>query len=211
MLESLGFKDIIFDSNSPNKIVSANKSYMEGYVLANSVDVYGRVIAFVYLGGSTIEDSTKVFINESMLKNSVNFKLLAEGLVYPTFYASLPIELVQYFSSETKEVRKEKRGLWAEEHINIEKSIKVNNIDDLEILIAWPKLFRRLAEFFKRKYKCIDDFLPWLHDNVKGYDDEVIFPNLEKGNLHDMIAIDNGEIKMLYLPEDVIIIDKEKK
>lgn len=208
MLANLGFKDIVYWPDYPNKIKSANASYMEGYILANGTDTYGRVIGFVYSGSTFKEDGVNEFVNDEILKDSVNYKLLSEGLVYPAFYTSLPIELVQNLANEVKRVRKDKLGLWSEEHLNVEKSIPINGVSDLKTLIIWPKLFRRLVKYYKQGFSCLEDFLPWLHLNVEDDNDELILPNREKGNLHDLFAVRDGAINMLYYPEDIIIIDK---
>ena len=135
--------------------------------------------------------------------------MLSEGLVYPAFYTSLPIELVQNLANEVKRVRKNKLGLWSEKHLNVEKSISINGVSDLKTLIIWPKLFRRLVNYYNQGFKCLEDFIPWLHLNVEGVNDELILPNREKGNLHDLLAVRDGAINMVFYPEDIIIIDKE--
>jgi hypothetical protein len=210
MLESLGFKDIVYSSSNSHKIESANANFMVGYILANEVDVYGRVIALVYPGNAKEEDGANIYVDEQVLQSSINYKLFFEGLAYPALYTSLPISLIDYIAKEVKSIREEKKGLWLEEDCNTELSVKINGLDDLQELIIWPKLFRRLVVFYKKGYNGLDNFIPWLHDNVDGVDDELILPNREKGNLHDLFIVNDGAIKLRYYPEDVIIIDKAK-
>lgn len=208
MLSCIGFENIVFWDENPNKVKSANPYKVPGYIAANEVDVYGRVIAFVYEGNSNIKDGDKKRLDYNLLWKSANGRLLENGLVYPAFYTSLPSALVEEAAKRCKELRSEKIGLWGEEDINTVRIRKIKGMKELEELILLPKLFRRLAVYFGEGYDGLGEVMDWLKENAKDYDDSVILPGNKLGNLHDLFEVNEGAIKLKYEPEDIIIVSK---
>ena len=43
-------------------------------------------VAFVFAGGIEKRDGSEVILDESILKRSLNYRLIARGLAYPTYY-----------------------------------------------------------------------------------------------------------------------------
>jgi hypothetical protein len=50
LLRLLGFTNVTFFQDLPNKVQSANQDALRGHVLSNGIDGNGRLIAFVYPG-----------------------------------------------------------------------------------------------------------------------------------------------------------------
>jgi hypothetical protein len=48
LLGRLGFINVVFFADLPNKIQSADQDAVRGHVLSNGIDGNGRLIAFVY-------------------------------------------------------------------------------------------------------------------------------------------------------------------
>src|SRR4029453_17193570 len=90
LLRLLGFTNVQFFADLPNKVQSADQDALRGHVLSNGIDGNGRLIAFVYAGDHQGPDGTAVFVDPALVDQSVNARLLAAGLVYPAFYATLP-------------------------------------------------------------------------------------------------------------------------
>jgi hypothetical protein len=61
--------------------------------LTRFADKYGRPVSLAYIGTSDQDDLSLVFVDAARLQGSVNYQLLAQGLVYPTFYSQLYVDL----------------------------------------------------------------------------------------------------------------------
>jgi len=201
--------DIRYNKNNPNQVESTSQTSMPGYIIANGTDKYGRVIAFVYNGISEQEDGAKIYLEEAKLKESINYKFFKNSLAYPALYTTLPIELVEIFRLETGELKNKKLNIWDKDVVSKEKSIKITNLKQLEDLVIWPKLFRRLTDYFSDDYKDLRDFISWIKADSENRDDDITLPNREKAELHDMFIVQEGAIKFKYLPEEVILHDKK--
>ena len=79
MLARLGFTNVAFWDDLPNKVRSADQDELRGHVFANGVDANGRLIAFVYAGEATRPDGSAVFVDEALVDVSVNAALLERG------------------------------------------------------------------------------------------------------------------------------------
>ena len=97
------------------------------------------------------------------------------------------------------------RGVWA-----LDGSLagsRVRNASDLETLAIWPKLYRRLFSFFKDGNSSLSDFDGWLRADPDERDDEIwIIPQAHRGNMHDVVEVSGGSIRMLYWPEELIVV-----
>lgn len=93
LLGRLGFINVVFFADLPNKIQSADQDAVRGHVLSNGIDGNGRLIAFVYPGDHPGPDGMTVFVDEALVDQSLNAQLLAAGHAYPAFYATLPADL----------------------------------------------------------------------------------------------------------------------
>lgn len=113
MLDRLGFRDVEFFDDLPNKVRSANHDQLIGHVLSNGIDANGRMIGFVYPGESSAADGSSVFVDEATVDASINAGLLAEGLVYPSFYGTLPATLREHLAVASRAARAGSAGLWA--------------------------------------------------------------------------------------------------
>lgn len=209
MLDKLGFKDIKYREDNPNKVESVNGNPCPGYILANGIDSFGRVIAFVFHGNTGEVDGSNYFVKSSNIQESINYKLLKEGLVYSTLYSSLPVELIEFIEDETRRVRAESIGLWNSEDVNTKKWGQIDNMISLEDMVIWPKLFRRISKYFSEGYEGLNGFIGWLREDPLGRDDRLILPNREIGNLHDLFIIENNRIKLNYEPEEIIFLPNE--
>jgi endonuclease YncB( thermonuclease family) len=80
------------------------------------------------------------------LARSVNHTLVSAGLVYPTFYSKLYVDLRRALARAADAARRDGRGVW--EHDATLAGFELVSREQLEDdLVVLPKLFRRLAEF----------------------------------------------------------------
>jgi endonuclease YncB( thermonuclease family) len=67
LLAQLGFTNVVFFADLPNKVQSADADRLRGHVLSNGIDANGRMIGFVYRGDPTEgTDGVKVFVDEAL-------------------------------------------------------------------------------------------------------------------------------------------------
>jgi hypothetical protein len=208
LLAQLGFTNVVFFDDLPNKVQSADQDALRGHVLSNGIDGNGRLIAFVYPGDHPGPDGTTVFVDQALVDQSVNARLLAAGLVYPAFYATLPADLRAHLSTVSQAARDAQppTGLWPRSTADPNGPATVANLAELEELVLWPKLFRRIVPYLASGFPDFDGFDTWLRADPVNRDDELfLLDKLERGNLHDVVRGTGSQIQLTAWPEDFII------
>jgi hypothetical protein len=208
LLSKLGFGKVTFfqEPSLANRVESVEHHPVKGYIVASSLDTYGRIIAFVFGGSTDLPDGFNYFLKKEDLDKSMNVVLLKEGYVYPTFYTTLPRDLTEYMRGITVATKKESKGLWKSEDINSKKGHLVSNLGQAEILIMWPKLFRRLASYFNAGNTGLSHFDTWLRADPIQRDDSIQLPDGSTGNMHDVIQLNGDAIQLKYEPEDLVVL-----
>jgi endonuclease YncB( thermonuclease family) len=144
LLDLLGFSDVA--RNDRNIVTSSTPEQTPGYILTKFADKYGRAVALAYPGRRRGGTSKPVYVDVAELKRSVNYQLLADGWVYPTFYSKLFVDLRNALTEATIEARNAGKGVW--EHDATLAGFKLKSRRQLsDELVILPKLFRRLAEY----------------------------------------------------------------
>jgi hypothetical protein len=202
MLLHVGFNRVTFSGAS---VSAAEPKTVRGCILAQGLDSFGRVIAFVYSSAPPEADGSTVFIDTARLAASVNSKLLNDGLVYPGFYSSLPVDLKDQLAAQTRVVRQTEAGLWPHAQGQIGSPAAIPDVATLETLILWPKLFRRLVRYFQNGNQGLAGFDAWLREDPRDRDDFIQLPNGEIGNMHDTFAVSDNALQMVFAPEDLVI------
>jgi endonuclease YncB( thermonuclease family) len=206
MLARLGFEDVVFRDDNPNLVESVRNNPLRGHIVANGLDGNGRILAFVYPGNPVRADGEDTFLDEALMLDSVNLSLLDEGLAYPAIYTSLPVNLADAVRTRTAVAREAGNGVFARESINTERAAPIRGIEELEELVLWPKLFRRLANYFSAGFPDLSNFDRWLREDPIQRDDRLILPNGELGNMHDFSIVEDGEMRLRFEPEGVTIL-----
>jgi endonuclease YncB( thermonuclease family) len=211
-LAQLGFKKVTFFADLPNVIESVSKNPLPAHVLANGIEANGRLLGLVYAGRNNKADGSTVFVDDALLNKSVNADLVRQGLAYVEPYDSMPMELVTQLRKLVGRARSTRSGLLAQESITTKKSALLRNIDDLQALVMWPKLFRRLATYFAEGQVGLAGFDAWIRaDQVQvSRDDRLRLPNGETGNLHDTYAVVGNRLQLRFQPEDLLITPDPK-
>ncbi|KFY82844.1 hypothetical protein V498_08435 [Pseudogymnoascus sp. VKM F-4517 (FW-2822)] len=208
LLAYLGFKNVVFMEDHPNKIESASHDSLPGYVLSNSIDANGRVIGFVFKGSDDRpgEDGSTITVDTTLLDKSINTKLLADGRVYPAFYGTLPARLREHLASKSQAARAAKKGIWPRSTADLRGAATVFSSESLKELVMWPKLFRRLVVFFSTHNNGLKDFDAWLRMDPVNRDDRVFLLDTNThANFHNIVTIDGDTIKLNVEFEKVVI------
>jgi endonuclease YncB( thermonuclease family) len=206
LLARTGFGKVTFFAEKPFKVESVEHHPVPGYLLSNGLDTYGRVIAFAFAGEPPSTDGTQVFLTPGMLEESVNAHMLGSGHAWPAFYLGMPAELRGYLGRLSVEARVATLGLWASAKGIPGKPVEIRNMNELQDMVVWPKLFRRLAPYFLEGHRDFSTLDAWLRADPKNRDDRLLLPNRELGNMHDLIVEQEQTLYLAEYPEDVVIV-----
>jgi endonuclease YncB( thermonuclease family) len=206
LLRLLSFTTVRFFADLPNKVQSADQDSLRGHVLSNGIDANGRMIGFVYPGEYPGPDGDTVFLDNPMLDTSANAALLAAGLVYPAFYATLPATLRTHLADVSRAARTAGAGIWPRSVADPNGAATVTGLAGLQELVCWPKLFRRLVPYLAGGATSFDGFDAWLRADTVNRDDALfLLDRLEAGNMNDVIHATGQSIQLTVWPEDFII------
>jgi endonuclease YncB( thermonuclease family) len=206
LLKEAGFQSITFSGKNSLTVSTANPHPCQCYILTRSTDPHGRPVSFVFAGRTNQADGSQPWLDAQQCGKSLNAKLAQAGHVYPLFYTGLPTDLRASITKLCTAAQRAGRGVWQRD--STMAGARVARKDDLTRLLQWPKLFRRLWDYFRQGGGSLSGFDAWLRADP-GHDDALwIVSRAEKGNIHDTIAVSSGRIAMKYRPEDLVIEPK---
>ena len=198
MLELLNITEVEYNL-LVTKITSANDG-QPGFIAAANVDIFSRPISYVFPAKAKLNDGDELTIDELPLKKSINYLLLKEGVVYPTFYTTTEPLVVEKFFKTVRSSRRYRKGLWA-----IDRSLGFNlwTVDTIQNdVIIFPKLFRRFVSFFNNRSN-MDDFMDFLEkkDPIELHDGTIT-------SLRELIVVEGRRYSLLIEPEYMKFIPK---
>jgi endonuclease YncB( thermonuclease family) len=206
-LAALGFTDVVFRQDRPNQVESASADELPGWILTNGVEGNGRLVTFAFTGTAPMADGAEVFLDDDLLGRSVNARLLVRGLAYPMLYSTLPASLRRALAGLSGDARAAGAGVWATGTADPASPATVTGLDDVERLVIWPKLFRRLVSFFAGGNTDLADFDAWLRADRKDRDDALFLLDTgEVGNMHDVIDATTGKVRLNRWPDTFVVL-----
>lgn len=199
----LGIKNVIWNA-SHSKVTSAADG-TEGFIISRTTEENGRPVAFVFGPDPNLLDGQEIFVNARLVRKSVNYRMLKEGLAYPTFYDGLFYDLRELFANETQKARAKKKGLWTEDTTN--KFTQITGfVDVVDTHVLLPKLFRRVVSHLKAN-AGIFNAQKFVADLKKGNEKVLVLRKLHFTHFDNLIEIDpNGKIRMSEQPEDLVFL-----
>jgi endonuclease YncB( thermonuclease family) len=175
-----------------------------GYILSRSLEVHGRPVSFVFAGDPPpeYEDGEEVNLKISLLKKSLNYKLIQNGHAYPLFYDTLFADLREAMAKAAQQAREKELGLWQDDHST--DGLKVTGQESLETDgVIFPKLFRRLTDYLAESNDEIDGFLDWLKEKREQVQD---LDTLNFTHFDNMVRVQGNKVKMIQIPEKLVFI-----
>lgn len=144
--------------------------------------------------------------NFVLLRESANFHLLSEGLVYPTFYSRLYPDIRREMAGAAKASRQQRRGVWASDTTT--SGFQVTAFDDLtEHLIMLPKLFRRLLDYLALNDGDVS--LDGFRNYVEERDDRlVILPGGHITGFDYVLDVQGQRVHLTEAPENLVFMEK---
>lgn len=207
LLERLGFTGI--ERVPDGTVTTASPARSRGYVLTRFADTYGRPVAVAYAGDRVgpAADGGLVFLGPEELARSVNFALLAAGLVYPTFYSRLFVNLRGALAAAALAARQDRAGVWAQDATLPGFTLRSREQRQQELVIL-PKLFRRLVE-----YLALDDTggvsLARFEQFLAGRDDRLFtVPAGQATGLDTLVDVDGQHVRLTVPPEQIVFLER---
>ncbi len=205
-LRELGFRRVTYSGAQQTTVAAAAPHPRSGYILTRGIDPFGRPVSFVYPGSAPRPDGSSMFVTPATLRGSVNLRLAESGHAFSTFYTGLPTDLRQAVIVAARRARQRRRGLWPRDRSL--RGATVARLSQLEALVVWPKLFRRLASYFNDGNRGLQRLDSWLRAQPDRDDALWIVPRGELGNLHDVLQLSGNRIRMRFAPDELIIVPR---
>lgn len=202
LLALLGFTDV---KRERETITSATPDQTPGHILTRFADKYGRPVAFAYAGAADQPDLGQVHVTTPMLRDSVNHQLLAEGLVYPTFYSKLYPDLRAELTAAAQAARKKGNGVWAGDATTSGATItSLADLDDHVVIL--PKMFRRLVDYLALGAGdvSLDRFTSFL---ATKNDRLYVISEAHATGLDTITAVAGQKLRLTHPPEDLIFLE----
>lgn len=205
-LEKAAIRPFSSDATKQNiKLLGGGKSGLPGYILSRNADGNGRPVCFVFTGNPPDwdNDGSGNELDAHLLRQSVNYRLLQEGYVYPMFYDTLYKELRDEMVAATQKARAAKRGIWSADRSTDGFQVDVPpNLAELPPI--FPKLWRRLQSFYQRpsnRKKGLDVFYRELS---RGKDRLFTIPDQRSIKFSTVLKVSGNKITMRYKPEEMV-------
>src|SRR5262249_16193111 len=164
--------------------------------------IYGRCVSLIGAGDPPGASGSQLHVTVEHLQQTSNHALLAEGLVYPTYYSLLYTELRDELTRVCTQARSQKLGGLAGDGTQSGVAIEsLATITDEAIIL--PKLFRRLAEYLEHGRPSVDlsgfrDFLDQQGDRLW------IVPSGTATGFSTVVEVTGQTVRLTQLPEDLV-------
>lgn len=197
LLSALGIADVEWNS-SKTRVIKAQDG-VPGYILTRAVERNRRPVAFVYAGECCEQDGVAIQLSTSRLQESVNYKLLAKGLVYPTYYRGLFHDLRRALTKAVQAARQAKRGLWPSDCTL--SGVLVEDLGSIsEEQVILPKLFRRIAQYMEGG-GSIAGFKEFLREKDEGI---YLISSGHYTHFDTVVEVEGDKVRMTVAPEDIL-------
>lgn len=206
LLTRLGIRGNLFGPSHAREGVA-------GFIAARGAQKRARPVALVFKGNPGLPDGREVPADTTLLRQSVNYQLLAAGLAYPSYDEGLPPELREELTRACRAARVQGLGFWPQDRTNL--GVALDEFQDLtKRSVILPKLFRRLTEYLQE----IDD--PGggscgcrpsssFKEYLAGRADPVIhLPTGRSTTLAQLVAVAKNSLRLTATPEDLVFPEK---
>jgi endonuclease YncB( thermonuclease family) len=214
LLDWIGFTAIEFDPHRKVQVRSATPTSVRAAILAQMVEVNGRPVSYVLVetAGNLPTDGGWVKVDEALLDETLNARLLSEGQAYYTVYTSTPVNVRSHLRSVAAGARAAGRGVWGLDTTADWVLAEQASIGPSGQLIL-PKLFRRCTDYLKAVGKGFTGNLgDWLVASsatpTRDENDRVLLHDTTEVHLSDLIQQRNQHIAFQADLLDITFIEK---
>ncbi|TNE49300.1 MAG: nuclease [Deltaproteobacteria bacterium] len=199
LLAALNITDVVWNENG-TRVESANDG-TEGYILSRKTDNNGRPIAFLFAGATDEADGSSLFMAPALLQQSINYKQLADGLAYPTYYKGLFHDLRDAMTAATVQARNSNKGLWAVDKTSTGFEVTgLSSITDEHVIL--PKLFRRLVKYLENG-GSVSGFKDYLAESPEPI---LVLESAHFTNFDSVVRVEGNTVKLTVPPEGMVFL-----
>ncbi len=194
---------------------------LKGFIIVNDIDRKGRPISWVFGGKSPIKSGSHMDTAAilDLIKQSVNYRLVANGMVYPYFFMTLEAKLRQPLIHGVRNAQRQTMNLWSEDQT--QEGIFVNGISELnDEKLIFPYIFRRIvrhqfqkqmegyweAVIQKKSYKADPEclFLESFFEHTNPY----VFKIDERDfvRLDQVLVVEKNKLRLATHPGNIIFL-----
>ena len=212
LLKKMGFAKIEFQGD---RIQSANPDTVSGVILTQAADVNGRPISYVLIGknAARLENGDWTQVEPELLRQTLNFLMMADGRAYYTVYTSTPRSHRQVLREAALAAREKELGVWAADSTSIFRLVDFDSITPPNGQLILPKLFRRCTDYLKA---VADGYSGNLADWLEGVslqrsrneNDAVIIRDRTQVSLSSLIEQYNSQIVFQEDLLDITFVEK---
>lgn len=217
LLDLLGFDKLQFGKDG-NTVTAATPTSVEATIFTKASDPHGRPISYLS-AGHAVKDGAENALGEARLRDTVNYRMVANGNAYPLLYSSTPTTHRSLLRAAAQAARSRRKGLWKLDDTQDFKLVDQSSIGPQGELI-FPKLFRRCTDYLRAAASSSVDYdlTDWLHEHASENDalfiekaievcqDGTVHANLHLSNLiqqrnsHIAITADITEVVFIEQP-----------
>ena len=136
----------------------------------------------------------------------MNYRQVLAGYAYPLYYNTLFAELRNEFNVALTAARTAKCGYWPKDKTRNGVTVK-STADLATIKPVWPKLWRRLQEYFK-KHDSLASFVAFLAKKNERLD---VLSIMEERGLQDVVKVSGNKVRLTEAPENLRVRGKVGK
>ena len=214
LLDWIGFTAIEFDSRQPTLVTAAEPAMVRAAILTQMVEVNGRPVAYVVVEtvGNLPADGAWVNVDQALLDQTLNLRLLSEGQAYYTVYTSMPVTHRHHLRAVAADARTAGKGVWGRDTTADWLLADQASIGPGGQLIL-PKLFRRCTDYLKAVDKgFIGNLGDWLLTTsatpTRDENDRVLLRDTIEVHLSDLIQQRNQHIAFQADLLDITFVEK---
>jgi endonuclease YncB( thermonuclease family) len=212
LLDWMGFKNIQYTGNAGNRVTASDPDRIPGAILSTAAETNGRPVSYVVLEAKQLNDGRWVKVDDALLKQTLNFRLLEEGLAYYTAYTSAPLSHREFLREIASKARDKKLGVWGEDRTS---EFVLNDQDSLSPpngQLILPKLFRRCTDYLKAVDKGfrgnLGDWLLSTEGTSRPENDRVVVGDAMELKLSDLLEQRNNRIAFQADLLDIVFVEK---
>jgi endonuclease YncB( thermonuclease family) len=209
LLEWLGYENIRYEKDSW-RVVSATPGVVRGTIFTRSVDKNGRPISFVLAGDKlpSVRYHDWNLVDEKLIDQSLNGRLLAAGLAYLLIYTSTAYTHREYLRQIARTAREAGLGIWPHDSTNSFRLRNHNSVGESGQLIL-PKIFRRCNDFLSdAQHGFRGNLDEWLRRSGHNENDRVVFDERIEVSLSDLIEQRNSYVVFQADLLDIYFVEK---
>jgi endonuclease YncB( thermonuclease family) len=195
-LSAMGITNVVWGPTR-GRVTSAQDD-VPGHILTRATERNRRPVSFVFAGASGKADGSEVHLDAAVLRKSINYKLVAAGHAFPTYYEGLFADLRNTLTAAVVAARKAKKGLWPQDRTGGVTVTGLAAITDQHTIM--PKLFRRLADHLKAG-QPVATFKQKLAQHPERL---LILSASHFTHFDDIIAVNGKRVRLTRPPEDLV-------